>query len=83
LEVNQVDEVNSSQSIKKWQHRLPPLRTSAISHRNLNSDKVSQGWGFPMKYAIALIAFLSLGGCGLSQRMAEQRNAEDDAKCIS
>jgi hypothetical protein len=36
-----------------------------------------------MKYAIALIAFLSLGGCGLSQRMAEQRNAEDDAKCIS
>jgi hypothetical protein len=46
--------------------------------------KDQSGWDFPMRYAIALRVVLSLAGCGLrSQRLAEQRNAEDDAKCIS
>ena len=34
--------------------------------------------------ATAILAVAaSLAGCGLSQRLAEQRNAEDDAKCLS
>jgi hypothetical protein len=33
--------------------------------------------------AAILAVAASLAGCGLSQRLAEQRNAEDDAKCLS
>lgn len=36
-----------------------------------------------MKTAITLLALLGLAGCGMSQRLAEQQAAKDDAQCRS